>query len=294
MHSVLTNLIAATVLSQTPPPSADFANLLSKIPNTRSADPKLMVGYVDIAFAPTGDFTAKAALEVNGKVLKEFRVSQIVRQGTLARLTFRATPFEPLGPENGKRSFIVYVNDSVAGRLDFNLTKQPGGDAYAPTTDWTTTGPWQTHSYLTYTTKSGDQQRINFNYYLSSRELGSEKNYKVDLVMRRGTTILAKSLRSREVNDTELVFKEEPLHLPNGNPLMRPDLEKIAGPFILEIKTGSRVIRTYRGEIASGMFKPHKNSALTHTEPTTFLTERRISEGGGGIHNFLFTWLTTD
>lgn len=292
---MIATLLTSMVLApQTPSTAIDYVDLINVLPKLSSADPAIMFRTARIVFAPPGEFTAKAVVEANGKTLVEYPLSQVTRAGSMAGLTFRAPAFTQLGAEDGPRKITVFVNEKPVGVLEFTLTKSTSSDPYNPKTVWTARGPWQTHSYFAYDSETTGQRRINFTYFMATTEIGTEKLYKVDLVMRRGTTILAKSLRPRDINFTDIVRKEEPLHKPDGQPLMQPDLNKMAGPFILEIKQGTRVIRTYRGEIVDGKFKPHSKSALNFTDPTKFLTERCITGGGGQISDFLYTWVTTE
>lgn len=291
---IITAVLAANLsFAQTPPPAVDFASLLAILPKSQHSPPTIPRQAIDIAFAPAGDLNLKVTLENEGKVIDTYTNSTMTRVATFVRQTFRGGVFSPLGDNNGQRSLIVTLNDKPAGRLDFTMTKKPTGDPYNPQNIWTVTGPWQTHGYLTYLINTSNQQRVNFVFWISSLEIGSDKTYQVDLVMRRGATILAKSPRSLYVNFVDLVRKAEPLHLPNGDPLMATDLGKMTGPYVLEIKLGSKIIRTYRGEIAGGKFVPHKNSSLSHTDPLTFLPERFISEGGNSVADQLRAWVTT-
>jgi hypothetical protein len=261
--------------------------------NTRYGDPKINVDTVDIAFAPSNDFTVKAEVSANGKIVKTIEPIDITRFATFARVRFKGNEFQELGSENGPRAVVIYVNDKPAGKLDMTFTKKANGDPYNPVNEWTTTGPWQTHAYFEYSTDKSTQQRVDFFWWMSSREIGPEKRYKVDVTMRRGTTILAKSSQETSIHDTELVKQNTVFELAPRKALYQKDLDKMAGPFLVEFKVGSKVIRTYRGEIVNGTFKPHKRSELTHTDPITFLNSRFVSSRGI-FSEVLRSWVTTN
>lgn len=291
---ISTILASAIIGTQTPPPSVDYADLLTIVPFTRNPIPALQRRTISIAFAPPGDLKVRAIIESQGKTIGEIPVNEIFRVATFARVTFKGSTFIPIGEHEGTRTLTIFVNDQIAGRMDYAMTKKSGGDPYAPKVEWTTTGAWQTHACFEYPINTTNQQRVMLTYWMSSQEIGPEKSYKLDIVLRRGSTVIAKSPRSREINFPELVRKQEPIHLPNGQPLMAPDLAKMSGPFVLELKVGSRIIRSYRGEISGGKFTSHKRSALTHSDPLTFLPERFLSDGSLSVIDVLRTWITTN
>ena len=291
---MLTTLVATSILAtQTPPPSVDFGSLMSRIPFTRNSDPKINIDTVDISFAPTEDFTVRAEIQANGKILATKEVLDITRVATFARVRFRGNSFSEMGSESGPRSVVVFVNDKPAGRLDMNFTKKSSGDAYNPTNEWTTTGPWQTHAYFEYSLVPGENQPISLTWWMSSREIGPNRVNNFDIVMRRGSTILAKSNVPGQTADTEISKRTSLMSLPSGQPLVRSQLEKIPGPFVLEFKQGTRIIRSYRGEIANGTFKPHKRSDLNYTDPLNFLATRFVSSSNT-VSEQLRSWITTD
>jgi hypothetical protein len=108
-------------------------------------------------------------------------------------LRFRGNNVAMLGKDGSPQAFEVYVNEQVAGRLDFTLGQQSSGNAFNPITEWSFNGPWQTHAVLDYDDSPGVKDNIVFRWWMSSRELGQEDSYPLEIVMRRGSTIISPS-----------------------------------------------------------------------------------------------------
>jgi hypothetical protein len=109
--------------------------------------------------------------------------------------------------------------------------------------------------------------------------------------MRRGSTIIAKGNGSSFVRGVEPGAWQVALERAGKKILTGPDLATLAGPFVIEIKHGEKVVRAYTGAIANGTFVPHERSELAHPAPTTFLGARFIS-ASRTVSPTLRTWLT--
>jgi hypothetical protein len=251
----------------------------------------MMMGYqIDVAFAPEGNFEAKLVARSGTRVIVELPAKVAQRSGTMARLTFRAGSLK-FGTEDGPRSLEVLVAGEPAGRIDFTLTKRTGGDAFAPTVDWLVDGPWTSHGYFSHPIESNQQPRVHFAFWASTAELGGVPKGTLDVVMKRGSTVLATS-EPREINSTTPILKSQELKLANGQIFMVEHLAKMAGPFTVELRQGARVVKTFRGEIANGAFVPHPLSALPPSDPSHFLSPRGLSPERGTMSSTLFSWVT--
>jgi hypothetical protein len=292
-HMVPALLAAALFAVQTPPPSVDLSSLLKFSVNAQNAEPRMIIGEVDIAFVPPGDFAVRAEVQSGGKVIDSYEPVDITRAGTMARVRFRGNNVVALGQDGSPQAFVVYVDDQVAGRLDFTIGRTTSGDAFNPITEWAFNGPWQTHAVLDYDDSPGSKDGILFGWWMSSREVGAERAYPLDIVMRRGGTIIAKGNVSRSIRGLEPIYWQVLLERARGKMLTGPDLTALNGPFVIEIKHGAKVVRSYKGAIANGKFVPHARSDLAHSEPTTFLGARFISPRRA-VSPTLRTWLTRE
>lgn len=288
--AVLTFALTRTVSAQPSRPVVPYQSLMGLNLHTNGPE-VMMMGYeIDVAFAPEGKFQAKLIARSGTRVIVELPANVTQRSGTMARLKFRPGSLK-FGTEDGPRSLEVLVDGEPAGRIDFTLTKRTGGDAFAPTVDWLVDGPWTSHGYFIHPIESNQQPRVNFAFWASTAELGGVPKGTLEVVMKRGNTVLAKSA-PREINSTTPILKSDGLTLANGQVFMVEHLAKMAGPFTVELRQGSRVVKTYRGEIANGAFVAHPLSALPPSDPSHFLSPRALSPERGTMMSYLFSWVT--
>jgi hypothetical protein len=286
LHCALTVAVSA----QSARPLVPYQSLLGLTLHTKAPEATTMSYTIDVAFAPEGNFPAKLVVRSGTRVISEVPARVTQRDGTMARLTFRAGVLK-FGTEDGPRTLEVLVAGESAGRVDFTLTKRTGGDAFAPTVEWLVDGPWQSHAYFTQSIDPNRQPRMNFTFWVTTAELGGVPKATVEVVMKRGSTVLATSA-PREVNTTTPIGKTEELTLANGQPFMADQLARMAGPFTIELRHGSRVVKTYRGEIANGAFVPHALSTLPASDPSHFLSPRALSAERGTMSSLLYSWVT--
>lgn len=286
-------LASALLISQSPAPSVDISSLMNFKIFAQDANPRMTIGHVDIAFVPSGDFAVRAEMRSGQTTVAKYVPVDITRAGTMARIRFRGNNVVSLSADGSLQSFIVYVDEKIAGKLEFKLGKTTTGDAFNPTNEFTFSGPWQTHAVLDYSDGPGSTDGVAFGYWMTSLELGPQRTYNLDLVMRRGTTIIATANSQSNVRGHEPQYRQILLQIKRSHYLNAAALKNLNGPFVLELKSGEQVVRSYRGEIENGKFRPHPNSSLSYEDPTKFLPFRIISSRVE-VAPTLRTWLTTN
>lgn len=153
-------------------------------------------------------------------------------------------------------------------------------------------GPWNSHAFFTQSLDTSRQPRVSFTFWASRAELGGASKGMLEVVMKRGNTVLA-TTDPREASSAAPIPKTELLKLPNGQVFLVEHLAKMAGPFTVELRHGSRVIKTFYGQIANGAFVPHALSTLPASDPLHFLSPRAMSSDGGVVTSELFSWVTS-
>jgi hypothetical protein len=282
--------LSMTTGAQTLRPVVPYQALLGITLFTRAPEAMLGTYELDVAFAPEGNFPGKVVIRSGEKVLAELPTRVTQRMGTMARVAFRGLNVK-LGADDGPRSIEVVVAGEAAGRLDFTLTKRVGGDAFAPTVTWLVGGPWLSHAHFVHYAENTRQQRVRFVYWATASELGGVPKGMLELVMKRGNTVLA-TAEPREVSSTDVMRKEQELRLPDRQVFLAEHLARMSGPFTVELRYANRVVKAFQGEIANGMFVPHPLSVVPAPDRSHFLSPRAMGEHGGTMNPDLFSWVT--
>lgn len=277
--------------AQSRPPMVAFQSLLMQRMFTTGPEVRLIGSDLDLVFPPDGEFTGKVVYKSGDRVLFETPTRLQQRHGATARLTYRGTNVT-LGTENGPRSVEVYINDQLAGRLAFTLTKSVSDDPFDPKTTWTVSDdPWATHAYFTYDQDPAERQDISFTYWSNTGELGGVPKGELALAVKRGGKVVA-SARPREINTADYLRKSQDLRTPDGKVFTAKSLAALSGPIAVELSFNGRVIKRFTGAVAKGRFSPHARSAPDAPDPEHFLSPRTLTEGGGGLSDMLYSWFT--
>ncbi len=294
---VVAALLCQFCLAQQYPPAASYYSLLKLNPSVNTnGQPTWAGGVADILFAPAEDFSAKVLVKSGSQVLAEFPARIEQRVGSIARIRWKYE-FVPLGNTPGPRSIEFLVNDKLCGKLEFNVVPGAGGgggDAFDPKpSPVEIDGPWGRHGRFYYASDPANQQRVHFEYWSKSGELRGPAKGMLDLVMRRGDTVLA-TAQPRETAYDHYLKKDNELVKADGKVLTAKDLPGMSGPFVLELRYQGKLIKSYRGSIEDGRFVDHPRSDLGLADRTQFLSPREMSDGGGSLSPQTYTWVTTD
>lgn len=278
-------------LAQTPEPAISEVSFLRMKPQLNNAEPTIADNELDLLFAPAGDFEAQVIYRNGNQVIQQLTAKPNQRYGNMARLKWNRKTI-PLGTESGPRSIEVLLDGKSVGLFEFTLTKSVSGDPYDPKTSWLLGGPWGDLAYFTFPADDSNQQRVNFHYWSNRGDLGGTKGM-IDVAMKRGGKVLAKT-RSSEASYDFYLHRDMPLKTTEDKPIMVSDLKALEGPFVMELSHRGKVIKSFRGSIEGGKFKPHSRSEINHQPRNTFLGARTMNEGGGQLDSHIYVWLTRE
>ena len=282
---------AGDAAAQSRQPMVAFESFLMQRLFTTGPEVRMLGSDLDLIFPPEGEFTGKVVYKSGERVLFETPTRLQQRHGAMARLTFRGTNVQ-LGTENGPRSVEVYINDRLAGRLEFTLTRSESDDPFDPKTTWTVSNdPWGTHAYFTYDQDPAERQDIRFTYWSNTGELGGVPKGNLALAVKRNGKVVATS-SAREISTADYLQKTQDLRTPDGMVFTAKSLAALCGPIVVELTHDGRVVTRFTGAVAKGTFVPHPLSAPDAPEPAHFLSPRILTEGGGGVSDILYSWFT--
>lgn len=252
-------------------------------------EPTMIVPGMSFGFAPAGAFVSKMVIKSGDSAVSEmkFRDSSAVRTGVFALVSAASPRAISLGNTNGPRSLEVYVDDKLAGQLKFSLTKTTDGDPLVPKIGWKIEGPWKDYGYFKHKPDDGTRQDIFFVYWVAQHELKpGEKT--VTASVRQGSKVV---LKSRDAIPNGLPYSrfEVPVLKMDNNPLNVKDLDKLSGDFTVEVKAGTRVLRTWPLKFSGGALVPHRRSDHLKTGPLEWLSPRVVN--GNSVSPFIHTWV---
>ncbi|MCB0826463.1 MAG: hypothetical protein KDC26_09755 [Armatimonadetes bacterium] len=282
-------LLCAAITQSTPAPRVVFNSFLERTSFfLQGADPMVRINTMQIAFPPSEQFKTKCVIKSGDQVLgeTEFRDHMAVRAGSFAEVGATKSS-QPLGTTDGKRTIEVYVNDALAGKFEFTLTKTSNGDPLDPKVTWKMVGPWKDYAFLKHRPDDGYRQDLILTYWVAEHELtGKEKI--ITTTIKKGATVVATDPK-RYPNGPGYSRFEMPLMRANRNPITVKDLPSMAGTYTVEVKEGARMLRNWTFTIANGAVVAHPRSDFNKTEAIAWLPTRK--QNGNQVDPFTMFWL---
>ncbi|MEZ5163508.1 MAG: hypothetical protein R2688_07100 [Fimbriimonadaceae bacterium] len=251
-------------------------------------EPIVEIGMMQIAFPPSEQFKTRLVIKEGENVVgeTEFWDENAVRAGAFAEVRAKKGT-QKLGTGSGKRTFEVYVNDALAGKFVFSLTKSTGGDPLDPKVAWKIVGPWKDLAILKHKADDGSRQDLLLTYWVANYELSAPNN-KITTILKKGGTVIAKNEKARAYG---LAYSQImlPLVRANNNPYTVKDLSSMAGTYTIEVQDGTRPLRNWTFSIAGGEFVSHPRSDFNKTSHLSWLPGRIQIESH--VSPFYMFWL---
>jgi hypothetical protein len=270
-------------------PAVPWQAMLAISPRLQGDAPAFALPALDIAFTPESPGDAELLVHRGDAVEARVVLRPTQRVGNVQRYSPRS-PFARLEAVEGERRVEVRLADRVVGAMTVTFRRAASADGFGTGGSWTATGPWADHGYFTRPSDPADQQRVRFTYWASTVELGGAAKAMQELVIKRGSTVLAKGA-PREVSSADWLRKEQDLRTPGGDVVLASHLAT-AGPLVVELHSGGRVLKRWETRVTDGWIAPHALSAMPPTDATHFLSPRALGSGGGSMAPFLYSWVT--
>jgi hypothetical protein len=250
-------MVAATLavlMSQDRPPTLDHRRLLN-------------VGFNPMA----GHFEVKEfalGFPASGVSQYDFVLS---KSGTeLQKVTFEAQPFPKypsfinLTPNNlpivrldgpGDYEYTINADGNALGSVKFSAKQYTGSDPFNPESYLMLDGPWANAGVLEAETDEPEHP-VLFEFWSQVQESGATQPPQVTATLLAGGAVKA-TTKYQVLSDKAWYMMSYQLYRPgNEQYFTRADLLALNGDFEVVIKHGDKRVKSFKGTISSGAFKP--------------------------------------
>ena len=274
---MVASLVALSCLSVAGPTLAPWS--MMSVTYRTAAEPSVFLNEVQIANAPSGDFTVKVQVMSGDTVLGETIPGTIYRAEGMSAVQLRAKSI-PLGATAGPRSIRLLVNDQPAGKFDFTLKGSTGS--------WQVGGPWQDHAQIRLPLQPKPTDRLRFDWWSTVSEFTDTKT-PYQAVLKVGGKVVGTGSNKSSFG-TMWVKATDNFRTPTNQFITAADVAKLgSGPFTIDIVQAGKTIKTYHGTLAGGSFAAHPRS---HPDTTgVFLPDREVSSAMNKLHPDRIVWL---